>query len=109
MHPRAQVALAEILADAAKRGVRVVLETHSELLLLAIQSLVAENKIKPDLVKLHWFTLREDGITEVSSADLDESGAFGDWPEDFADVSLTLENRYLTAAESHLWEHSHGK
>jgi predicted ATPase len=104
LHPRAQAALAEILADAAKRGVRVVLETHSELLLLAVQSLVAEGKLSPDLVKLHWFTQREDGVTEVRSAELDEAGAFGDWPEDFSDVSVKLESRYLDAAEAHLWK-----
>jgi hypothetical protein len=104
LHPRAQVALAQILVDSANRGVRVVLETHSELLLLAVQSLVAEGKILPDLVKLHWFKRRDDGVTEVSSADLDETGAFGDWPEDFGDVSLHLENRYLDAAEAVLWK-----
>jgi predicted ATPase len=104
LHPRAQAALAEILADAAKRGVRVVLETHSELLLLAVQSLVAEGKLSPDLVKLHWFTRREDGVTEVNSAELDDAGAFGDWPEDFSNVSLKLESRYLNAAEARLWQ-----
>lgn len=102
LHPRAQVALAEILTDAANRGVRVVLETHSELLLLAVQSLVAEGKLSPELVKLHWFKRREDGVTEVSSTDLDATGAFGDWPEDFSDVSLKLESRYLDAAETRL-------
>jgi predicted ATPase len=102
LHPRAQVALAEILTDAANRGVRVVLETHSELLLLAVQSLVAEGKLLPELVKLHWFKRREDGVTEVSSTDLDAAGAFGDWPEDFSDVSLKLESRYLDAAEARL-------
>ncbi|WP_017718304.1 AAA family ATPase [Kamptonema formosum] len=102
LHPRAQAALAEVLAEAASRGVRVVVETHSEVLLLAVQSLVAEGKLLPDAVKLHWFTRREDGVTEVSSADLDEAGAFGDWPEDFGDVSLKLESRYLDAAEARL-------
>jgi len=108
LHPRAQAGLAQILADAADRGVVVIAETHSELLLLAVQSLVAEGKLSPDKVKLHWFTRGEDGVTEVSSADLDEAGAFGDWPEDFDDVSLKLENRYLSAAESRLWERAHG-
>ena len=37
LHPKAQVALAKLLADAAKRGVRVVVETHSSLLLLGVQ------------------------------------------------------------------------
>ena len=48
LHPRAQMAMAKILADAANRGVRVVAETHSSLLLLGIQSLVAEGKLSPD-------------------------------------------------------------
>lgn len=104
LHPRAQVALAQVLADAANRGVRVVVETHSELFLLGVQSLVAEGRLAPHKVKLHWFTRREDGVTQVSSADLDETGAFGDWSEDFGDVSLRLENRYLSAAETHLWK-----
>lgn len=104
LHPRAQEGLAQVLADAANRGVRVVLETHSELLLLTVQSLVAEGKLLPEKVKLHWFTRREDGITEIHSADLDRQGAFGDWPEDFSQVSLQLESRYLDAAESHLAE-----
>ena len=99
LHPRAQTALAEILADAAKRGVRVVVETHSPLLLTAIQTLVAEGKLSPEKVKLHWFRQKDDGVTEVSSADLDETGAFGeDWPEDFAEVSLQTESAYLDAA-----------
>ena len=53
LHPRAQVALAQVLADAAKRGVRIVAETHSSLLLLAVQTLVAEGSLSPELVKLH--------------------------------------------------------
>lgn len=100
LHPRAQSAMAEILADAAKRGVRVVIETHSQLLLLGIQTLVAKGRLSPDLVKLHWFKRRKDGSTEITSADLDEAGTFGDWPEDFAEVALEAESRYLDAAES---------
>jgi hypothetical protein len=100
LHPRAQSALAQVLADAAKRGVRVVIETHSQLLLLGIQTLVAEGTLSPELVKLHWFTRRKDGGTEIISADLNEAGAFGDWPEDFAEVALEAESRYLDAAES---------
>ena len=45
LHPRAQAKLADILANAAKRGVRVVAETHSTLLLTAIQTLVAKGEL----------------------------------------------------------------
>ena len=100
LHPRAQVALAQVLADAAKRGVRVVAETHSSLLLLGIQTLVAEGDLSPELVKLHWFTRREDGVTEVNSVDLDEAGTYGDWPVDFDDVDLGAQSCYLDAVDN---------
>ncbi len=99
LHPRAQVALAQVLAEAAKRGVRVVAETHSSLLLLAVQTLVAEGILSPELVKLHWFTRSENGATKINTADLDEAGAYGDWPEDFDDVDLKAQSRYLNAAD----------
>jgi len=102
LHPRAQFALAEILANAARRGVRVVAETHSSLLLLGVQALVAEGKMSPEMVKLHWFQRGNDGVTKITSAGLDEAGAFGGWPEDFGDVALTSESRYLDAAELRL-------
>jgi hypothetical protein len=102
LHPRAQMALAQVLADAANRGVRVVIETHSSLLLLGVQALVAEGALPPELVALHWFSLTKDGATEVRSADLDEAGAFGEWPEDFAEVTLDAQSRYLDAAEKRL-------
>src|SRR5258708_18065218 len=100
LHPRAQSIMAEILADAAIRGVQVVLETHSNLLLLGIQTLIAEGKLLPETVKLHWFQRAKDGSTKVTSASVDETGAFGDWPIDFADVSLEAQHRYLSAAEN---------
>ena len=104
LHPRAQVALAQVLADAAKRGIRVVAETHSSLLLLGVQTLVAEGDLPPELVKLHWFSRNKDGVTEVSSVDLDEAGAYGDWPMDFDDVELKAQSRYIKAAQSRFIE-----
>jgi predicted ATPase len=102
LHPRAQAALAKILIDAAKRGVRVVAETHSSLLLTAIQTEVARGKIVPDQVMLHWFQRDEDGITQISSTELDETGAFGEWPVDFADVEMEVDSDYFEAVETKL-------
>lgn len=99
LHPRAQANLASVLVKAAKRGVRVIAETHSEILLIALQAQVAQEKISPDEVALHWFQRRPDGITDIFTAELDESGSYGDWPVDFADVSLEWQSRYLDAAD----------
>jgi hypothetical protein len=100
LHPLAQRRLAGVLAAAAQRGIRLVVETHSELLLREIQTLVAKGQLAPDLVKLHWFKRDpQDGVTALSTADLDQNGAFGNWPEDFGEVHLGAEKDYLDAVE----------
>lgn len=99
LHPRAQVAFSALLARAATRGVRVVVETHSSLLIRGIQTAVAEGELNPSDVILHWCGRdAETGDTNVTTGELDEAGAFGDWPEDFDDVNLDAEERYLDAA-----------
>jgi hypothetical protein len=101
LHPTAQRELAGVLVRAAKRGVCVIAETHSSLLLRGIQTLVARDEISPDLVSLNWFTRDPStGISKITSGKLDGSGRFGLWPEDFDDVALQAERDYLNAVQS---------
>ncbi|UKS30057.1 DUF3696 domain-containing protein [Paenibacillus sp. HWE-109] len=100
LHPRAQHSLAIVLAEAANRGVKVVVETHSSLLIRGIQTQIAKEQISHNLVALNWFSRdSESGSTKVSRAILDEFGTFGDWPEDFDDVALNADMEYLDAVE----------
>lgn len=101
LHPRAQVALAGLLAEAANRGVRVIAETHSDLLIRGVQTQIAQGHIAPSDVALHWFSRDRKGATSVQTAELDEAGRFGDWPGDFTDVFMEAEDAYLTAVEQH--------
>ena len=101
LHPRAQYELARIMAETAKRGVKLIVETHSALLLLQVQKLIARGGLNPDFVRLHWFSRNpDDGTTSIHSADMDRNGAFGDWPEDFGEVELMAEGGYLDAVEA---------
>ena len=102
LHPRAQWKMAQLLADAANRGVRLVIETHSSLLLQGILTCVADGAISPEKVALHWFSRNEDGITKVTTADLDPEGRVGEWPIDFDDVEMKATNDYLDAVEAKL-------
>src|SRR5262249_7190501 len=98
LHPEAQVALAEILLQAASRKAIVIVETHSDLLLTSVQGLIASGKFPPELVKLHWFSRDADGCTRVDSADLDKNGSYGKtWPIDFDEVQLRAQRRFLDA------------
>lgn len=99
LHPRAQHHLAAILTETANRGVQVVVETHSSILLTGIQTLVAEQAIDPRMVKLHWFSRNAKGWTQVSTGELSSKGTFGAWPVDFDEVELQAQTRYLDAVE----------
>jgi hypothetical protein len=99
LHPRAQVALADILIQAADQGVRLVIETHSSLLILALQAAIAEERIAPSRVSLNWFTRDATGQTHVAEAQIGEDGSYGDWPEDFGTIELDLQDRYMTSVE----------
>ncbi len=100
LHPRAQRKLAHVLATVIGRGVVVVVETHSSLLLREVQTLVARGELAKEKVRLNWFQRCEDGTTVVQPADLDANGAFGDWPVDFDSNELEAESAYLDAVEA---------
>lgn len=101
LHPRAQFNLGSIIAETvSKRNINVVIETHSSILIRAIQILVVKKELDPSSISLNWFTQNaETGQTEIAEATLDRLGAFGDWPEDFDDVALSVEQSYLDAVE----------
>jgi AAA domain, putative AbiEii toxin, Type IV TA system len=98
LHPRAQVALAKLAVRAANRRGRVVLETHSALLLRGIQTAVANGEIAADQVALHWFKRSESGVTQVETAELASDGSFGAWPVDFDEIALAADRAYLDAS-----------
>jgi hypothetical protein len=101
LHPTAQRQLAGVLARAAKRGVYVIVETHSSLLLRGMQTLVALDEISSELLSLNWFSRDPStGISTITSGRVDGSGRFGAWPEDFDDVALQAERDYLDAVQS---------
>lgn len=100
LHPKAQFKLASIIAHAINRGVRVIIETHSSTLIRGIQLTVVKKNLDFKKVSLNWFTQNpHTGETKVDKSGLDEMGAFGDWPEDFDDTNLAVEQMYLDAVE----------
>lgn len=101
LHPTAQGLLAQVICRASKRGVRVIIETHSEQLLLGLQTVIAEKAIEANKVLMHWFSRDpETGTTQVNSVVPDSAGSFGRWPVDFGSENLKAQNRYLTAARN---------
>jgi len=75
LHPRAQAEVADFLIDVVNYGNRVMVETHSEHLLLRLQRRLAEKKIGPEAVNVCYFEQTKEG-TRKSDMKMDESGYF---------------------------------
>ncbi len=83
LHPLAQAGLADVIVHAAKhRNVQVILESHSEHLLLRLQRRIAEGSIDADEVKL-YFCDAQRGESTLTPLQLDLLGLIRNWPEHF--------------------------
>ena len=85
VHPKLQADLGDLLAEAIKkpRQNQFIVETHSEHLILRLQRLVRENKIKPKDVSVIYVSRGPEGAISQRLR-LDEEGDFIDeWPDGF--------------------------
>lgn len=82
LHPRAQAALGSLLVELANSGRQLLVETHSEHLVLRIRRHVAEGKIRPPDVGLFYVERGTRGST-VRALELDAQGMVPDWPKGF--------------------------
>ena len=83
LHPLAQANLADVLVYAAtRRRVQVLLESHSEHLLLRLQRRIAEEAIGANDVKLYFCDIKG-GSSVLTSLQLDLPGQIENWPQHF--------------------------
>ncbi len=83
LHPLAQAGLADVIIQAAEhRRVQVILESHSEHLLLRLQRRIAEQAIAADDVKL-YFCDAPKGVSTLTPLELDIFGNIDNWPDKF--------------------------
>ena len=86
IHPRLQADLGDLLVEAIKKEPpekQFIIETHSEHLILRLQRLVYEKKIKPDDVSVIYVSRGAEGA-KAQRLRLDEEGDFIDeWPDGF--------------------------
>jgi predicted ATPase len=83
LHPLAQAGLADVIIQAAThRKVQVILESHSEHLLLRLQRRIAEAAVSFDDVKL-YFCDAPNGASKLNTLDVDLYGNINNWPSKF--------------------------
>lgn len=83
LHPLAQAALADVIIQAAThRKVQVILESHSEHLLLRLQRRIAERAVSAEVIKL-YFCDAPRGVSTLTPLELDLFGNIRNWPDKF--------------------------
>lgn len=95
LHPSAQAELADLMLHVAeKRGLQLIVESHSEHLLRRLQRRVAEVEYEfasPDNIKTYFCIPREGG-SELQPVHVDLYGQIQNWPENFfGDISGELD------------------
>lgn len=99
LHPRAQSELCEFFYELYNKHTQSFIETHSEHLILGIQNLIAEGKIKCQDVNVYYIDTTDEGSKKIVPLQIDENGYFqNQWPGGF--FPERLENaRKLTMAQ----------
>lgn len=83
LHPLAQSGLADVIIQAAThRNVQVILESHSEHLLLRLQRRIAEGALSSDDVKL-YFCDAPRSASMLTQLEVDLYGNIRNWPDRF--------------------------
>ena len=85
LHPSGQAQIGQFMADAARAGIQILVETHSDHVLNGVRRAVKDNKLPADQVAIHFFQPRSEGSTQVSSPTMDSYGNIDYWPEGFFD------------------------
>ena len=88
LHPKAQSELADILIDVVKtRNIQIILESHSEHLLLRLMRRIAEYEVHDEGISADqtafYFCEINDGNSKAEQLKVDEYGNISNWPKDF--------------------------
>ena len=88
LHPKAQSELADVLIDVVKnRNVQIILESHSEHLLLRLMRRIAENGISEEGISAYktafHFCHIDNGNSKTERLNVDEYGNISNWPQNF--------------------------
>lgn len=82
LHPRLQADTGDLLIEISKARKTLIVETHSEHLLLRIQRRIAEGTLNHKDVAIYYFEPSVDG-TQITRMKIEETGKIENWPKGF--------------------------
>ncbi len=83
LHPKVQSELADLLIEVVKeRQLQIILESHSEHLLIRLMRRIAEEQISADDTVFYFCEMKE-GVSEIERLNVDDYGNITNWPQNF--------------------------
>ena len=83
LHPKVQSDLADLLIEVVKnRKLQIILESHSEHLILRLMRRIAEEQISADDTAFYFCEMNE-GTSEIERLNVDDYGNITNWPQNF--------------------------
>ena len=83
LHPKVQSELADLLVEVVKeRQLQIILESHSEHLILRLMRRIAEERISVDDTAFYFCEMNE-GVSEIERLNVDDYGNITNWPQNF--------------------------
>ena len=83
LHPKVQSELADLLIEVVKnRQLQIILESHSEHLILRLMRRIAEEQISADDTAFYFCEMNE-GVSEIERLNVDDYGNITNWPQNF--------------------------
>ena len=83
LHPKVQSELADLLIEVVKnRRLQIILESHSEHLLIRLMRRIAEEQISANETAFYFCEMNE-GVSEIERLNVDDYGNITNWPQNF--------------------------
>ena len=83
LHPKVQSELADLLIEVVKeRQLQIILESHSEHLLIRLMRRIAEEQISADDTAFYFCEMNE-GVSKIEKLNVDDYGNITNWPHNF--------------------------
>ncbi len=100
LNPKLQCVLADLFAFMSKRGQRLIVETHSEHLILRLRRLIADKTLSADDVAL-YFVEKQNGESSIKEIIIEDNGHIKptEWPIGFFEDTIR-ESLALAAEQS---------
>jgi predicted ATPase len=81
LHPVAHTGIAELLIEAVNPKYSLLIETHSDTLLLRIRRAIAEQRISHTDVRFYYVEIQKDGREVSTEIELNDRGTPSWWPK----------------------------